>query len=517
MSEWSTMEDREALEPEHLSDLGNAQRLVRQFGREFRYVPAWGTWLVWQGSHWGRDETGQVERYAKSIAAGLYAEAGYEVDNDRRRKDLARHAAASESLRGIRNMVALAQTEPGISIPPSDLDADPWLLNVLNGTLDLRTGQRGPHDRAQLLTKLVPVEYDPAAAAPVFDAFLRRIFSGREDLIRFIQRAVGYALTGDTREQVIFMCWGAGANGKSTLMQALAGVLADYAATLAAETLLARKGDAALVLNDLASLQGARFVVAVESDMGRRLAEALVKQLTGGEAVKVKRLYADVFTITPTFKLWIGTNHRPQIRGVDNAIWRRIRLVPFTVTIPEADQDHALLAKLHAERPGILRWAVEGCLAWQREGLGMPEEVRRATAEYRAEMDALGDFLAERCILDPHASVPASELYDAYVEWAKRAGETPISKTALGRQLDDRNFEKARSRVNRVWMGLRLRTPADSDGDAFEAVTRLGGESGNFLLRARDEEVSRNTGQNASSVTAGGREAVPGWVSGGRE
>lgn len=488
------------LEPEHLSDLGNARRLVRQYGDDIKYVPALNRWRVWTGTHWAFDETGQVERFAKAVAAGLYVEAGYELD-DRRRKELARHANASESVRGIRGMVALAQSEPGISLPPSAFDADRYLLNVQNGTIDCRTGVLHPHDRAQLITKMVPVVYDPAATCPLFDAFLQRIFPGRLALIRFVQKAVGYALTGDTREQAIFLCWGVGANGKSTLMLALSRVLAGYAATLAAETLLARKGDAALVLNDLATLQGARFVVAVESDMGRRLAEALVKQLTGGEAIKVKRLYADVFEITPQFKLWVSTNHRPHIRGVDNAIWRRIRLIPFTVTIPEHEQDHALLEKLESERAGILRWAVEGCLAWQREGLGMPEDVRTATAEYRAEMDGLGDFLSERCVCEAKASVTAADLYEAFVDWAKRSGESPISKKTFGLQLADRGFMATRSKGPRGWVGVRLRTDDDLVGvDASGPLTRFEAESGNSELRAREEGSLEKSRQDASSV-----------------
>jgi putative DNA primase/helicase len=500
--------DDELIEPDHLSDLGNARRLVRQFGDEIKYVPVMKRWRVWTGTHWALDETGQVERFAKAVAAGLYVEAGYEGD-DRRRKELARHANASESVRGIRGMVTLAQSEPGISVPPHAFDTDPYLYNVFNGIVNLRTGALEPHDRAKLITKFVPIVYDPTARYPVFDAFLQRIFPGKLALIRFVQKAVGYALTGDTREQVIFLCWGGGANGKSTLMLALSRVLADYAATLAAETLLARKGDAGLVLNDLATLQGARFVVAVESDMGRRLAEALVKQLTGGEAIKVKRLYADVFTITPTFKLWIGTNHRPQIRGMDHAIWRRIRLIPFTVTIPEHEQDHALLEKLEAERAGILRWAVEGCLAWQQEGLGTPDDVLSATAQYRAEMDTLGEFLAERCILEPRETVTAAALYNDYTDWAKKAGEQPITKKALGLQLADRGFRNVPKKTARTWQGLRLRTPAELDGDASEPVTHFDGKSGNFQLRARDEGSFQKTRHHASPVTDASPDPAP--------
>jgi putative DNA primase/helicase len=489
---------------ERFTDLGNARRLRRLVGRDLRYVSAWGEWLVWSGTHWQRDQTGEVERRAKHVVETLYLEAATETDSDRR-KALGKHALISESARSIRNMIALAQTEPGIAVPPDAFDRDPWLLNCLNGTLELRAGGLRPHDRTDLITRCVPVAYDPASAAPTFEAFLGRIFAERPALIGFVQRAVGYALTGDTREQVLFLCWGSGANGKTTLMQAVAAVLADYAATLAADTLLARKGDATMVMNDLSTLQGARFVVAVESDMGRRLAEALVKQVTGGEAIKVKRLFADVYSITPTFKLWIGTNHKPVIRGTDHAIWRRIRLIPFDVAIPEAEQDHGLIEKLHAESAGILRWAVEGCLAWQRDGLGTPEEVRRATADYRAQMDSLEDFLGERCLVEPEVSLAASELYEAYTDWAKRNGEPALSNKALSLHLRERGFEPTRSKSERRWLGLRLRTPMD------EAVTG----DGSVTLTADSPPTRARRGEvleNASPSVIASPEEVPRWV-----
>lgn len=492
------------LEPEHCTDLGNARRLVRMFGQDMRYVPARGEWRVWTGTHWARDETGHVERFAKAVAEELYREAGFELD-ERRRRELAKHAMQSESVRAIRGMVTLAQSERGIAEAPSAFDRDLWLLNVANGTIELRTqglldaAKLREHRRGDLITKLIPVAYDPSATCETFLAFLKRIFSDRQQLIEYVQRAIGYSLTGLTTEQILWLCWGVGANGKTTLMQAIARLLSGYSASLAAETLLARKGDTALAMNDLAEVQGARFVVAVESDMGRRLAEALVKAVTGGESVKVKRLYADVYAITPTFKLWIGTNHKPVIRGTDHAIWRRIHLVPFETIIPEAEQDHQLLDKLEAERPGILAWAVAGCLAWQRGGLGTPEEVRRATAAYRSEMDALGDFLADRCILDAQAAVTAGELHDAYSDWSKRAGEAQLSKRALHLQLTERGFVARRTKNERTWVGLRLRGLLD--GDASPVVTLGDAVSDNFLLRARESGSSQNKRHQASPVT----------------
>jgi putative DNA primase/helicase len=309
----------------------------------------------------------------------------------------------TESVRSIKGMVTLAQSERGIAEELGTFDRDPQLLNVRNGTVELSTGVLRVHRRNDYITKLIPVAYDPAATCSTFTAFLCRIFADRQALIDYVQRSIGYSLTGLTTEQILWLCWGIGANGKTTLMQAIARLLSGYSASLAAETLLARKGDAGLVMNDLASLEGIRYAIVAESDMSRRLAEALVKAMTGGETLTVKRLYADVYSITPTFKLWIGTNHKPVIKGTDRAIWRRIHLMPFETIIPEAEQDHDLLEKLEAERPGILRWAIEGCHAWQRLGLRAPDEVRRATEAYRGEMDTIGEFLAECYICEPAA------------------------------------------------------------------------------------------------------------------
>jgi len=443
------------LEPANLTDLGNARRLVRLFGnRTICHVRPWKKWLVWTGTRWQIDETGEVLRLAKHVVGGLYADAGYELDRDRR-KDLARHALNSESVRSIQAMVTLAETEAGIPVLPEQLDRDPWLLNVLNGTLDLRTGTLRPHRREDLITKMIPVVYEDAAPCPTWLRFLDRIFAGRAPLISFVQRALGYSLAGDTREQALFLCSGTGANGKSTLMQTIRSLLVDYAGELASNTLLQRKSDLAMAMNDLATLQGTRFVVTAESDMGRGLAEALVKQLTGGEAIKVKRLYQDLFAIMPTFKLWLATNHKPIIRGTDHAIWRRMRLIPFDVQIPRAEQDPTLLEQLRAERPGILRWLVDGCLAWQREGLGMPEEVQIATETYRAEMDTLGEFLAAHVVKDPMGTVGAAELYDAYKKWV--LPEEPITATRFKAQLLERGCHQEELRSGRRWFGIRLR------------------------------------------------------------
>jgi putative DNA primase/helicase len=450
------------------TDLGNAERFAYHHREGVRFCYAWNTWLIWTGQYWEPDAGNQVLQLAKQTIRRIYQEAA-EAATPPAREQLAKWAVASEQASRVRALLDLARAEPGLPVKPDQLDADPFLLNCQNGTLDLRTGTLRQHERADLITKCVPVDYDPAAACPIFEAFLSRIFGERPALIAFVQRAVGYALTGDTREQALFLCWGTGANGKTTLMETMRAMLADYATTAAADTLLARKHDGTTAMNDLSTLQGARLAVAVESDMGRRLAEALVKQLTGGEAIKVKRLYADVYAITPTFKLWIGTNHKPVIRGTDHAIWRRIRLIPFDVTIPDEQQDKNLPDKLKTELPGILRWAVDGCRAWQHGGLGVPDEVRSATADYRADMDILEDFLGECCVVEAEALVAVSDLYSTYLDWAKQSGEIALSKKVLGLHLEERGFAPTRSSSSRRWQGLRLRTSlddADEPGDA---------------------------------------------------
>jgi putative DNA primase/helicase len=469
-------------EPEHLTDLGNAKRLVALHGHELRYVPAWRAWLIWTGQYWQRDETGEVMRRAKAMVMSIYTAAGYETDETKRR-ELTRHALRSESARALRDALEVAKSETGIPVTLEDLDRDPFALNVGNGTLDLRTATLRPHDPADLITRWIPTHYDPTAEAPTWRAFLEHIFGGRRALIAFVQRAAGYALTGDTREQVIFLFLGVGANGKSTLILTLTDLLKAYAAQMSVETILAKRQDST-AMNDMLSVAGARFVSVVEPDLGRRLAEGLVKALTGGEAVSVKKLYSDIFKVRPSFKVFLSTNHRPIIRGTDHAIWRRIRLIPFDIVIPDAEQDQALADRLRVEAPGILRWAVEGCLAWQRDGLGLPDEVRTATARYRADMDGLGEFLRERCIVEPGASVAAGDLYDAYRDWASSAGEQTVSKKALNLELTERGLRPWRTERARGWTGIRLATQVErltdsradgSDASSYNPPTRARG------------------------------------------
>jgi putative DNA primase/helicase len=446
------------------TDLGNAERLVRLFGDRIRFVPQWG-WLVWDGKRWARDAGHQrITELAEETVRQIYREAA-ETDNPDERAKLAKWAIASESRQRIAAMIDLAA--PMCLASPDEFDADDWLLNLENGVLNLRTLEFLPHDPNRKLTKLAPVPYDPNADCPKWKAFLQRIFNNNERLIRFVQRAVGYSLTGSTREQCLFFLYGTGANGKSTFLEVIRALLGDYAVTAEFSTFVAdRKGS---VRNDIARLHSARLVTAIEVGEGKRFAEELIKTLTGGDTVAARFLYREFFEFRPRFKVWLAANYKPEIRGSDYAIWRRLRLIPFTVTIPPEEQIPNLAEQLKEELAGILNWALEGLRDWLANGLQPPPEVTEATEAYRAEMDIVGLFVQDACITDPIAVTPSKTLYDAFREWCAENGYEPFGQTAFGRRLAAKGFSHRRAylegRLRRCWFGLRLRTDTDPQPD----------------------------------------------------
>jgi putative DNA primase/helicase len=425
--------------------------LVAQHGADLHYVHAWKRWLVWDGRRWARDETAEVERRAKATVRTIYEEAAQAEDSGTR-KALSKWAAASETRTGLTNMLALAASEPGIPVIPAQLDCSPWLFNVSNGTIDLKTGEIQPHRRENLITKLAPVEYNPDAQAPTWIAFQERILPS-EDLRLFLQRAVGYSLTGDTSEQILMLCHGVGANGKTTLLETTSRTLGDYALRADFGSFLARDREGG-PRNDLARFAGARFVSAVEVESGRRFSEVVVKELTGQDTISARFLYSEYFDYVPQFKVWLAANFKPVIKGTDHAIWRRIRLVPFAVTIPAEERDRQLPDKLRAELSGILAWAVRGCLDWQLHGLPAPPEVIGATDAYREEMDPLAGFIEERCVTTDTARATAKDLYAAYITWASNEGEHAMSQRTFGMRLGERGFDSARTGQTRWWLGI---------------------------------------------------------------
>ena len=441
-------------EREHRTDLGNAQRLVERYGKLMRYVHEWGRWIVWDGKRWAPDRTGQVQRFAKDTVHQMHVLAADKNRSDR--KALSMWAFRSEAEARLAAMVSLARTEPDIPVRSEQLDADPYLFNVENGTIDLRTGQLRDHDQADLITKLAPVEHDRDAKAEIFNSFLLEVMDGREELVRFLQRAVGYSMTGSVLEHVLLFLYGLGANGKTTFLDLFLTMFGDYGRQSEPELLMRKRGEAHPT--GVANLKGARLVVTSEIDAGRQMAEPLVKQLTGGDRITARFMRQDFFEFEPSHTLWLMANHKPVVKGTDIAIWRRIQLVPFDVTIPPERQDPQLPDKLEAELPGVLNWAVQGCLDWQREGLAAPAEVRNATQDYRDNMDTLGGFIAEHCIIADSASVEAKDLYVHYKVWADHAGEKKLPKNVFGRQLQERGFETRKDSITRrvVYLGIGL-------------------------------------------------------------
>jgi putative DNA primase/helicase len=447
-----------------LTDLGNADRFISQHGGRVRYCPSLKSHLVWTGSRWAKDDSGAVVGLAQETARSIHHEAADAVDKEEQRK-ISRWAVTSQSAARIHAMLDMAQ--PHIAVSMCELDRDSWLLNCQNGTLDLRTGELRDHDPDDLITKLAPVAFDPTATAPRFQRFLEETLVD-DDVIQFVQRYFGYSLTGDTRERVIAILYGSGKNGKSTLVELLMELLGDYADSTDVETVLSKRHTG--VGNDVAALKGHRFVSTSEVEKGRRLAESKVKQLTGRDTITARFLFCEPFSFKPEFKLWMSTNNKPEIRGTDDAIWDRIRLIPFTKRFAGSSEDQGLPQKLRQELPGILTWAVRGCVDWQRNGLGGAERITSATAAYRTEMDTLAGFLDECCVVACGVTVKFSKLFSTYKNWCEEAGETPEKRKGFSNQLNDRGYETYNGYGNAVYVnGLGLRSDREPpDGGGYD-------------------------------------------------
>lgn len=441
------------------SDSGNAERIVARHGLNVRYCHPQKTWYWYDDARWCSDRGGRMMHIAKCIARALYEEAA-EISDDDERKACAQFARKCESTDRKKAALVSAQSEPGIPVVPEQFDADPFLLNCVNGTVDLRTGELRPHRRADLITRLCPVQYDPAAHSPLWDRFLEEATGGNREVGQFLQRAVGYSLTGATSEEVLFFVHGPGGSGKSTFLEAIKAVLGEYGKSADFETFISRR-DAGAIRNDVAELAGRRFVVSIEVDEGKKLAEGLVKLLTGGDTVRARFLYQEAFDYVPQFKLWLAANHAPKVRHDDSAMWRRILRIPFDRVIPKEKRDPSLKARLkdvHESGPAILAWAVEGCLRWQEERLQVPEAVSNATEQYRLDMDPLKDFMADCCVLHPAAWAPAAQLRQAYEEYCKQNGQKhllPPREFADG--LRSRGCTRDRRHAGHGWLGVGLR------------------------------------------------------------
>ncbi|NTV13453.1 MAG: hypothetical protein HGA96_05920 [Desulfobulbaceae bacterium] len=438
----------------NLTDTGNAKRLISLFGKDICY--SGGSWYCWSGQLWKKDTDGAIMRYAKKTAENIFEQAQATID-DKERKNLKTWGHKTESQARLKAMIENAQSEDGMTIEQNLFDSNQWLLNTPNGTIDLKTATIRVHRREDYITKTIPVSYDQRADCPIWKAFLLHIMGGNQNLVSFIQRAAGYTLTGSTKEQCLFFLWGTGANGKSTFIETIRELMGDYAQQTDFSTFL--KNNQSSIRNDVARLQGARYVSGVEAGAGQEFEETLIKRLTGQDKVTARFLYQEHFEFEPVFKIFLGANHRPVIKGADHAIWRRIHLLPFAVTIPPNEQDGSLRDKLRKELPGILNWALEGCLEWQRNGLQPPPEVQLATKEYRQEMDEIADFLSDHCEVGVDFSIPKKDLHDAYIYWCRTQGEAPLSKNDFGTKMKEKNYTEKKSGNVRYWLGIKIMQP----------------------------------------------------------
>ncbi|MCZ6942395.1 DNA primase [Bacillus mycoides] len=464
----SSIEDTEEIIDEapkfHLTELGNAERIAYYHGENVRYCNEL-EWLIWNGKHWHEDSKRQIEAITAKTLRALYGEA--KATEDKYQSKMLHDWAKKCERRTIR-INSILDVRPMVSVKKKELDSHSFLFNCDNGVIDLKTGELLPHDRDLLLTKLSPIKYDKNAECPNWKSFMESIFKtpvGEPDheLINYLQKAIGYSLTGVTKEQVMFFLFGNGRNGKSTFINIIQDLLGDYGRQTNSDTFLKKRNDSG-INNDVARLDGARFVSAVESEEGQQLSEALVKQITGGEKMSARFLRQEYFEFTPEFKVFFTTNHKPIVKGSDEGIWRRIMLIPFTVTIPKDKIDYDLPDKLAKEMPGVLRWAVEGCMKWQAEGLRAPEAVKAATAEYREDMDILAPFIDENCTVNSSVRIEAKSMYENYTKWCYQNNELELKNRAFYRQLEVRGFKKEKGTGNKNFiLGITLNKLAGSN------------------------------------------------------
>lgn len=439
-------------------DTGNAQRFCDLFGGKVRYSYTDKRWLYYDGRKWCTDMTGTIGRLADKSVEAMAAEAQAYAEIDAAEggdmsKAFQKHVKASRSNKSKKAM--LSEAMHYVPIMPSQLDRHKGHINTPAGAIELKTGRIIEHSPEHYFSKLTNAEYDPHAECPLWLKFLEDIFAGDKELIRYVQKAVGYSLSGSTAEQCMFFLLGSGRNGKSTFIEVIRDIFGDYASNIQPESIMVKRSGGSAINSDIARLKGARLVTCSEPNEGARLNEGLIKQLTGGDPVTARKLYGEEFEFQPEFKLWVSTNHKPIIRGTDIGVWRRIHLIPFNVQIPESKVDRQLKYKLEGELTGIFRWAVDGCLLYRKEGLRMPKIMQDSVKEYHREMDVLSAFIEDCCTEGKGLSVQSSQLYAAYLKWAEQGKEYTMSATKFSMEIAKR-YEKVKLRSGIHFNGLAL-------------------------------------------------------------
>jgi putative DNA primase/helicase len=440
--------------PKNPTDVGNAERFIAAYGDDIRYVYEYRSWIYWDKNIWITDENGHMNRLAIQIAKSIFLEAEDEEDEELK-KILLRHGFASEALKRLNSMVSVATTGKDITVSQSTLDNDKYLLGVKNGVVDLKTGNLLPSTKSQMITKRANVEFDAGAQCPVWENALSQMMAGDKDVVEYLQRAIGYSLTGNTREHLLFFLHGFGENGKSVFINIIQKLLNDYAAQTPVSTIMKKaKGS---IPNDIARLKGARFVSTTETEEDSHISDAEIKHMTGGDTVTARFLHKEYFEFTPQFKLWISGNYKP-ILGEDHGIWRRLVLVPFEVTFDAKTRDDQLEDKLINELPGILNWAIEGCLNWQNQSLkdNPPKKILDATNEYKSDNDRIDSWTYDCCEKDPSFTARSSELYESFRNWASSNSETGISHRTFSQKMVERKYGKKRTNKCVIFTGIRL-------------------------------------------------------------
>lgn len=448
-------EEKKELSPQSYDDTGNAKRMMELFGDIIRYSYIHKKFYVYNGEKWEVDQSGKI----RVLIDDMIEQMKYEkvpvaegVDEEDAKELFRKHIKRSRQNSSKKNLED--ELKHHVAIMPEDFDSDDMLMNVSNGYLDLSSGELKPHDKEKMFAKQANAEYSEKMTPDVWIDFLNDIFDHDSTLIHYLQKALGYSLTGSTKEQVMFILHGKGRNGKSIFVETISEIMGDYAQNIRASSLMVKRNEG--VNNDIATLQDARLVTSSEPNEGFRFDEGLVKQLTGGDRVTARFLYGEDFEFTPKFKIWVTTNHKPIVRGTDDGIWRRLVLIPFEVQIPADRVDKDLKYKLLREAPGILEWMLEGCRMWQRYGLQPPKRIAEASKEYRNEMDTLEHFITEECQRGEGYRAPAGELYTIYKKWADDTGEFKMNKNTFGKKMKEK-FESIKSSGRIHYQGIKIK------------------------------------------------------------
>lgn len=437
-------------------DTGNAERFKSLHGEVLRYSYIRKNWYFYDSKKWVTDQEGRIKTLADEVLVKMKSERIFipeDGDEEKMKEAFQKHIKATRNNRGKTNMIK--ESEHLLPIRPEEFDSDQYLFNVQNGYLDLKDGVLKDHDKGKYFTRISNVEYTDKADHPKWDEFLNTIFGGDKELINYIQRAVGYSLSGSTEEQVMFVLHGNGRNGKSVFLDIITDLFGSYSTNIQPQAIMVKQNQSGAANPDIAKLAGSRLVTTTEPNEGERFDEGLIKQMTGGDRITARFLYEDEFEYTPQFKIWMATNHKPLIRGTDDGIWRRLAIVPFTVQIPENKVDKKLTHKLRREINAILHWAVEGYLMWQKSGLQEPQVIKDQRQDYRTEMDSVELFIGECCTISSTTAAKGADIFQAYKEWAGDNNQYMMSSVKFGRELSKR-FASYRSNGT-YYRGIEVR------------------------------------------------------------